>query len=1106
MDSVGKFRSALKILLLFLLLGAIDIRAQHRPFKFTRFTIEDGLSQSSVGRIMQDSFGFIWTVTEDGLNRYDGSSFKVYRHDPTDSTSIMASWVGNMLEDKHRRMWFMPNSGGLSMYDRGKDCFRNYRVEHPTVAMQIYHDPVRDKIWYLTRNQIYLFDPEKEVFTSFLDTNNSVSVYMTVSGDTAWVITSIGFYRLDLAKNKLTKVTLGHPEIDNGEITSQFRIDIDDAGRVYIGAKGGLYIFEPSSGSCKKYTFFKTLNHGVVTPNQSEVVFTTNEPGKYIWVGTTSNGLFRLNEEDETEIIHYYNSPDVTLRYAISSNKIAEPYCGSDSVLIVPTGNGINIYDQELGRFVFFHNADREPGDARVDSYNFAYSDRSGNLWLSTVLDGVSMIPNRKKFHDVFWLYDRFIEGTEMKLTVYSESLEKLSKSISGNPIRDMLEDNDGDIWICTEDNIVKLVKKSGEVSIFGSGNGDYSFPARNPGDIIQDKDGQIWFIPFDGYPGLLNETKSRFTSYLPDNSLPESSMFCYAGYVDNRKRFWIGETGYLAILDLDARKIERLTKDSTFFEQTARFWYEESDSILWIGTTEKLVKANIVTNKFEDIRLRYNGFASDKSLPLMAMSVDSSGNFWIGSYGGGVVFLDPETGRTKNFRSTDGLSNDYILEVQQDPQGNVWASTNQGISRIDSKTGEIDRYNAADGTVSREFNSGGSLFTRDGIMLFGGTNGLTAFRPGEIAINPAPPQVVLTAFKKFNTEVKLTPGIQVAEEIEIDYKDNLISFEFSALNFINPDSNKYAYMLEGFDDFWIENGSKKEAYFTNLDPGEYTFRVKASNNDEVWNEKGASVRLVINPPFYMTWWFKTIILFTVGAFAYFLYAMRIRNIRAIDAVKIASQARSLEQEKVIKTEISRNLHDEVNTELTLIGNKCLELSGSKLITPELKTELQSLRLLSLQIRGLIDDVIWFIRPENESGEKMISKLTSTIGGMLKFTDYELDIDEDLFEPGYEVDIHIKKQLYLIIKEVLNNIVKHSEATLVGVRLWREGDIFNMTINDNGKGFDMEQKIMGSGLRNIRDRAADISAKLIVESSPGEGVRVSLNVSLRRVESESAKK
>ncbi len=1079
--------------------------AQHRPFKFTRFTIEDGLSQSSVGKIFEDRYGFIWISTEDGVNRYDGTRFKVYRHDPNDSTSIKSSWVGGFFEDRQGRLWLRPSPGGLSLYDRDSDSFRNFSVDDNSPSMEVVYDGKRDIAWYCTREKLYAFDISTAMTKVVLEHDPSSITWFTIVGDTGWTINSSGLYRIDLEKQTAKKIITGLAEVDSAKYDSFYRLDHDDKGRIYFGGKGVLYVYDPVKSEIRNYRSFRTKNKGVVQLVNQGYLSPVNQSGKYIWIVTLNYGVFRLNEEDENDVLHYYNSPEFPLKYSISDNRIHYPSESRDSVFWVTSDNGINYFDEELDRFVFYHYSDKGSNSSRVDAYNFAYTDRNGNVWLSTRLDGVSMIPNKKRFRDIYWYYDRFIKGIDLTLADYGKNLDRLTSSLSNSPVRDMLEESNGNIWFCTDTSVVCLQKSTGEVSIFHSGSGFMTFPATSPGDLLEDSKGRIWFLPFDGRPGLLNGSRTAFEPYEPLEGKSNEPSFVYAGFEDRKGNLWIGDAGFINVLNIDKHKMVSLKSDTLFRNQSARFWYQESDSVLWIGAIEKLVRHNQLKNTFSDLRIKYQDTAKTSVYPLMALAVDSNKSFWIGTYGGGLVYLNPKTNETKNYRVKDGLPNDYILELQFDGKGDLWASTNQGLARLEIATGKFERYNTGDGTVSREFNAGASLFTKAGIMLFGGTNGLTAFRPEEITINPAPPQVALTAFKKFNTEIKLTPGIQVAEEIEIDYKDNLISFEFTALNFINPDSNKYAYMLEGFDDFWIENGSKKEAYFTNLDPGEYTFRVKASNNDGVWNEKGASVRLIINPPFYMTWWFKAIILFAVGAFAYLMYAMRIRNIRAIDAVKIASQARSLEQEKVIKTEISRNLHDEVNTELTLIGNKCLELSRSEQISQDFKMELQSLRLLSLQVRSLIDDVIWFIKPENEQGEKMISKLTSTIGGMLKFINYELDIAEDLFEPGYEVDLHIKKQMYLILKEVLQNIVKHSEATHVDIKFWRTSDVINLEIIDNGKGIDMDEQITGSGLRNIRHRSQDIGAELTVDSSQGVGVKVILKIKLRRDESESTK-
>lgn len=370
----------------------------------------------------------------------------------------------------------------------------------------------------------------------------------------------------------------------------------------------------------------------------------------------------------------------------------------------------------------------------------------------------------------------------------------------------------------------------------------------------------------------------------------------------------------------------------------------------------------------------------------------------------------------------------------------------------------------------------------------------ITASDTDTISESVALPNVILTAFKKFNKEVKLSPDIQDAEEIEIDHHDVFISFEFVALNNKNPENIKYAYILEGFDDKWIYNGKKKEAVFTHLDPGEYVFRVKAANNDGVWNEKGASIKLVINPPFYLTWWFILLVILAFGMLLYTFYLMRMNKIRAVDAVKIAEQENALVQEKKIKTEISRNLHDEVNTELTLIANTCRELSKETTLPDSLRIDLSQLHTLSLNVRGLIDDVIWFISPENDSDRRMVTKLVSTVTGMLKYIDFDTEIDEDIFDFPAGAGIHFKKQIYLILKESLQNIIKHSGATAVKVAIKRSGNRLSLIVEDNGCGFNTMVESERSGLANMKKRAFDIGGELEVVSAAGVGTKVSLVV------------
>lgn len=1080
---------------LVILLFTSAVFAQYRPYKFKRITLADGLSQSSVGRIFEDKYGFIWISTEDGLNRYDGSSIKVYRHNPSDSNTIMNSWVGDFLEDKSGRLWLMPYSNGLVMYDREHDSFKNFLFPEKSDNVSMIYDKESDNIWLSVRNQVYYFNTETGVFTGVLSEKGITHTRMTIHGDKIWVITSTKLFKGDRKTKRFEEVKVGN----KSKVFSDFNsIAASPDGRVIIGCRFGMYIYSPAANEIELITTYNTSNAGVLSFQNDAYLY--DEGGKYLWVSILNGGLIRMNMNDASDILYYSDGLDVPLKYSISTNRIHYLMSDNFGKLWLGTDYGISYYDNYLKRFISLFNSPDGSAGRKVDSYNFAFTDKSGNTWLSTRLEGVSVIMKNKNFHDIYWFYDRFIKDIEMTNGEYQKNLKMISEYMSNLTIRDLLEDSEGNIWMASDNKLIKLVRKTGRVEVFNPMSGYMGFPANNVGDIIQDNAGRIWLLPYNGEMSYLND--SHTTSVTINNALYSEThpSFVYAGYIDRKGVLWYGDGGFIEKYDIKSGKFTSLRDNPRLKNNSARFWFEDSDSVIWIGATEKLVKHNRIEGTYKEVFLRYKNTKEGTIYPTMCLAVDSDSNFWIGTYGGGLVFYNKKTGEMKNYRVDEGLPNDYILELQFDKMGFLWISTNDGLSQFDVKNEKFVRYNTGDGTVSREFNAGSSLLTRDGIMLFGGTEGLTAFYPDSITRNTRPPNVVLTAFKKFNKEVKLTPDIQVAREIEIDYKDNLISFQYAALNFVNPDSNKYAYMLEGFENNWIENGNRREVWFTNLDPGEYIFRVKASNNDGVWNEKGASVRLVINPPFYMTWWFKLLMVVFLCSVLYYLYMERIKSIRAMDALKISSQEKELENEKRIKTEISRNLHDEVNTELTLIGNKCLELSESYPSVSELKLELQSLRLLSLKVRSLIDDVIWFIRPENESGDKMVTKLTSTVGGMLKFIDYDLDIDEEIFEPGYEVDIHFKRQLYLILKELLNNIVKHSEASWAGIKLLRKGEVIHLEVVDNGKGFDLRKQSSGTGLKNIQHRVTDIEGLIEIKSTEGTGVKATVSVSIKRAE------
>ncbi len=397
-----------RILTVFLFLSVAGM-TQYPPYAFKRFTIDDGLSQSSVGRIHEDRLGFIWIATEDGVNRYDGKSFKIYRHNPSNPNLIMASRIGGFVEDKNGNLWMLPFQGGLTMYERENDHFRNFPLPAGSPSNDMRYDEKNDRIWFTTRNQLYSFSFAENRFKAMLPRNESFQTRLFLEGNTGWVINSTGLYKIDLDKNLCVKVRTGIPDLDSEVPGKYFSIDLADNGTVYVGSANTLYSYDPATGRGHKYTSIRTTNNGVIDFSNLEGVHPVNQSGKYLWLSTNSNGMIRINEDDSTDVVHYYNSPGVQRKYAISDNRIHYPSEGKDSIFWVTSDDGINYYDEELDRFVWRYHDEGQIKNSKVNSYYFAYTDRIGNAWLSTRLDGVSMIPKDKGFKDVFWLYDYLI-------------------------------------------------------------------------------------------------------------------------------------------------------------------------------------------------------------------------------------------------------------------------------------------------------------------------------------------------------------------------------------------------------------------------------------------------------------------------------------------------------------------------------------------------------------------------------------------------------------------------------------------------------------------------------------------------------------------------
>ncbi|HEX7846108.1 MAG TPA: triple tyrosine motif-containing protein, partial [Chitinophagaceae bacterium] len=463
---------------------------------------------------------------------------------------------------------------------------------------------------------------------------------------------------------------------------------------------------------------------------------------------------------------------------------------------------------------------------------------------------------------------------------------------------------------------------------------------------------------------------------------------------------------------------------------------------------------------------------------------VEPAKYLWIGTNGGGLNRMDLSTGKCTRYSTKNGLPNDVVYGILPDNANNLWMSTNKGLSCFNLAKQSFKNYEEKDGLQSNEFNHGVYLRTKEGILFFGGVGGYNYFDPATISSNPIAPKVVITDLRIKNQTVNANePGsplknaVYLEKKIVLPYSDNMITFEFAALDFMAPDMNQYQFRLEGFDKDWINAGNTNAATYTNLDPGTYTFRVKGSNKDGVWNEEGALILLIIKPPWYATWWFRTIAALLIIAVIYGIYRYRLNQVLKLQA---------------IRNSIARDLHDEIGSNLSNISIFSEVAQQQKGVDTETAPMLKKINEFARVSMTSMSDIVWMINARNDSFENIISRMRSLAAEILEAKNCNLHLNFDEHLNYLSLSMEQRKNFYLIYKEAINNVVKYANCKNVWVDLHRKGNCIELIVKDDGIGFDTSVQNKGNGLYNMHKRAETLNGKLKIESRQGEGTTVSL--------------
>ncbi len=1092
---------------------------QHYKIDFNHLTLEDGLSQSSVYTILQDSEGYMWFGTTDGLNRYDGYKFEVYKNDPTDITSISSNSISVIYEDSNRNLWLGTSGGGINLYNREKDNFSHYKPDNDNVETSISNGSItailedsKGRFWIGTGNGLNLFDRENEEFIHFYADTNSTG-------------------------------------LSNNNILSLYE---DSKGNLWIGTYDGLNLWDPAS---EGFTYFQPDSNDSysLSDNRISTIYEDNEGT--LWIGTVRGGLNYYDPENG--IFHSYEY-DENNPLSISDNSIYSILEDSRGVLWIGTeNNGLNFFDRDEEKFYrYTHDVSNHRG-LSSHSIPVLYENDDQILWIGTFNGGID-----------------FVDRKYSKFEHYRHE-PNLDESLSNNSILSFLEDSRGNFLIGTDGGGLNVFDR--QTKEFAKFRHDPDNPATLSSDAIlalqEDQKERIWIGYYNGGVSMYDHETQKLKHYKHDPDDPNSlnSNHIFVIHEDRSGELWFGSNDQ-GISKFDAENEKFLHYNSW---EVIRELYEDSHGNFWIGSygggLELLDRDNNEITTYTDTNTALTSHV------IYVIHEDREGNLWIGTKEGGLHLFDPAISGGDSiisYTEKDGLPSNEIKGILEDNNGNLWISTNNGLSKFNPETENFKNYNVEDGIQSREFNPLAYYRDRDGYMYFGGINGFNRFHPDSIRESDYVPPVVLTDFQIFNDPVPigedspLKKNINQAEQITLSHEASVISFSYAALDFNVNKGIQYAYKLDGFDEDWNYVDSEQKSTYTNLNPGEYVYRVKASNNDGVWAETEASVALVITPPFWQTTWFYILSTLIILGLLFSGYQLRVRSInnqnRRLEKQvekRTTDLEHALEELKETRDELIEKAHKagmadiatgvlhnvgniltSVNTSATLIedtiqksridslveANTILRKhagrigefiadnpKGEKLITYYLKLEeplkneqskvLGQTRRLIEKIQ-LINEVIAAqqsyagadMHADQASLLEMIENALALQAGSIE--KHELTIEKKL----QNVDPIVAQRTKLI--HVLVNIFKNAkeamggiEEKIISIKTWQDNKNVYLEIFDNGagiekkhlnriftQGFTTKESGHGFGLHSSANYMAEMGGNIKV-SSKGKG-------------------
>lgn len=984
----------IQIIVLIMLVAGIHIRAlsqEEADFNFEVITSENpilqkGLSANTVYTILQDRYGYMWFGTWDGLNKYDGYTFVTF--DKKDGLSNEV--INALIETDDGNIWIGT--------DDGLNCY----------------NPMTEKV------TVYRNSP----FDSTNLTSNHINFLLHDKPDRFIVCTDKGLNLFDLKTHEATRFQ----SRESGERRTRSNnfnyVMISSDGNYWLATDFGLLEYNPKTRENIRH-LNRPDHPESLADNNVRVVY--EDPQKRIWVGT-ENGLSLLNRKTNT-FTNFRHDPDDPA--SISNNFVECLYEDSFGKFWVGTdGGGLNILNTDSLSFTRVN-----PNETIFQSVsnNRIYSikeDSQGNLWFGT-FNGVK-------------IYDPF----KPKFTLFT-SRPNDPESLNSSFVWTFIEYRPNLIWMGTDQGISVFNTKTRKItplsSFLSPGNRLSSERVRS---LFKDSHGNVWIGTRDAGLNKLDTRSGKINTFQPSMQYRNSicDNYILRIYEDKNGLLWIATQNGLNTIDPVTHQIRVFKHDpedmNSISSNTIYDFMEDYQGNLWIATLDGLNKYHPESGTFtayKNIWHNENKVTTDR---LFSLYEDTDHNFWIGTRGGGLELFNRETGTFKSYTVKDGLPNNVVYSVLEDDNGNLWLSTNWGISMFDKANDSFINFDVTDGLQSNEFNAGAALRTSSGEMLFGGMKGFNMFVPENIRLNPKKPEIVITSFKKFN---RPQPGqLLDGDTIVLSYNDNFFSFEFSSLDFTNAIRSKYAYILEDYNRDWTYvDGRRHFAEYTNVAPGKYTFRVIGANNNGIWNNKGVSLTKMVNAPWYQTWWFRSLLVIFITFLIWFVIYSRVRRIRRKHTMekkvlKIEKQLFEIQQ-KALRLQMNPHfIFNSLNSIQSFILSKDIDLAVNYLsrFSQLMRLILSNSRESIIPLADEIKAVAHYIEIEKLRFDN-------------KF-DYTINLDDEIDEEFTGIPPMIIQPY--VENSIIHGLVHKNSKGMITINFRKKGNILLCSITDDGIG------------------------------------------------------